>query len=244
MRDYYERFYHPGNATLVVCGDVTPARALQSVRAHFGPLAGGTNGADAYRPPLDEPTGERRVRTTWDDPAARLVLAWPTVQVASEEDYVLDVVATILAGGRLARLHRKLVLEERSATYVAGTNDARVEGGAFWLYAEAATGVTLEALEAAIDVELARLSRELVPAAELKRAKATIAASQAHEGETVTDVAEHIGEYAVDGDWREVLVIPAKRAAVTARSVRDVTRALLAPERRVVGWSLPREAGE
>ena len=41
MRDYYRRFYHPGNATLVICGDVTRAAALRAVRRHFGGVRAG-----------------------------------------------------------------------------------------------------------------------------------------------------------------------------------------------------------
>ncbi|MEE8469146.1 MAG: pitrilysin family protein, partial [Planctomycetota bacterium] len=58
MREYYRRFYHPGNATLVLCGDFQPRRAMQLVRRHFGALEAlpADRVAEPYRPPVAEPT--------------------------------------------------------------------------------------------------------------------------------------------------------------------------------------------
>ena len=63
MRDYYERFYHPGNATLVIGGDVSKSRALREVRARFGDLPQGPEyeTADCFRPAFEEPPGPRRI---------------------------------------------------------------------------------------------------------------------------------------------------------------------------------------
>ena len=242
VRSYYERFYCPANATLVVCGDVVPSRALKLVRKHFGQLERGEDPALATppAPPLREPLGERRVTTTWDDPVVRMVVGWPAAAVGEGDDFVLDVLSTVLTGGRLSRLYRRMVVTDGLATSVSTSNDARVEGGAFWLYAEGVAGVEVSALELAVDEELARLTTEAVPAAELRRAKKILTAGTAYECETVSDLAEHLGGYAVDVDWRLTLELAARRNAVRASDLRRVARELLAPERRVVGLSLPR----
>jgi zinc protease len=242
MRAYHRRFYRPGNATLVVCGDVTPRAALRAVRERFGKIADRDADAPAWRPPLAFPDGPRRLTTRWDDPAARLLLAWPGAVVGSDDDFALDLVSSLLTGGRLSRLHRRLVLDEGLATYVSASNDARVEGGAFWLFAEAARGVAPERLEAALHEELARLATDLVPAAELKRVRQSLEASEAYDSETVTDLGDHVGQYAVDDRWDLVLEFAARRKAVTARKVREAAARILDPERAVVGWSLPNEA--
>jgi len=246
MRDYYRRFYHPGNATLVLCGDFEPKAAMRAVKRHFGaiPAGVGYSEADCFRPAIGEPVGEKRVTTTWDDQGRRLILAWPTAKVGSEEDHALDVVANLLAGGRSSRLHRNLVLERGLATSVAAHNDARVEGGVFWLMAESAQGVEPDVLERAIDDELERLRTEPVAARELQRVKSMIVATEAYEEETVTDLAEMLGELAVDADWRLALRALDRIRAVTAAEVRAVAARFLTRERRVVGWSLPRVAAQ
>ncbi len=243
MEKFYRRFYQPANATVLICGDVRTGPALKKIRTHFGSLRGSFDpDAAPRRPAIAEPLGERRVQLSWDDPTARMIMAWPTTPVGTPVDFALDVLSTLLTGGRLARLYRSLVLDQGIATSVSTSNDARAEGGAFWLYAEAAPGVEPAQLEAAVDEELGRLRSELIPAAELKRAKAVLVAGQVGEGETVSDLAEHLGGYAMDSDWLLTLELTERRKKVNAQAVREVTRDWLVDRRRVVGWSVPEMA--
>jgi len=239
MRDYYERHYHPGNAVLVICGDVNPRRALKAARERFGSIPARAAADEADPSPIEEPAGEQRVTTHWDDSSRRLVMVWPTAVVGSEEDYALDVVTTILTHGRLSRLQARLVHDQKLAVSVSASNDTRVDAGVFWLYAECADGVEPRALEEAIDDELKRLATERLPQSELRRAKRILAASDAHGSETVSDIAEELGEYAVDANWRLAVEGIERNKLVTAVAVKDVTARFLIPSRRVIGWSLP-----
>ena len=243
MRSYYERFYHPGNATVVLCGDFDPTAALEAVRSRFESIPAGMpfEQADCYRARLGEPRSEKRITTHWDDGAARLCMGWPTVSVGSDDDFALDLATTVLSTGRLSRLHRSLVLERGLATSVSTSNDTRRDGGAFWLYAECVEGVDPGELEAAIDDEFSRLASEAAGDDELERAKAVLAAAEAYDWETVTDLAEDIGSYAVDAHWRLALEATERRARVTAAEVQSAAARLLTPGRRVLGWSLPKE---
>jgi len=241
MRAYYERHYHPGNAVLVICGDVNPRRALKAARERFGSIPAGPR-PESERAPIAEPAGEQRVTTHWDDSSRRLVMVWPTTVVGSDEDYALDVVTALLTHGRLSRLQARLVHDEKLAVSVSAANDTRVDSGVFWLYAECADGVDPRALERAIDDELSRLGSERLPQSELRRAKRILEASDAHESETVSDIAEELGEFAVDAHWRLAIEGVERNEAVTAVAVKEVTSRFLTPSRRVIGWSLP--AGE
>jgi zinc protease len=243
MRAYYERFYHPRNATLVVCGDVEPEAALRAVRKRFGRIPAGKPFAevDIFRRALEEPAGERRVQTSWDDPARRLIVVWPTVKVGTGDDDALDLILALLTSGRMSRLWRRLVLDEGLATSLSASNDSRVESGALWLFAECAQDADPARLEAAIHAEIARLSTEKVAREELERARAILLAGEAFDAETVTDVAEELGEWAIDDDWRHTLDGGVRHAQVDAAKLMEVARRYLRPERRVVGWCLPKE---
>jgi zinc protease len=245
MRDYYRRFYHPGNATVVLCGDFEPAEALVAVQSHLGGIPRGVDlaEADCFRPEPDVPPGEQRLSLRWDDQGRRLVMAWPTVPVGSDDDWTLDVVSALLSTGRTSRLHRRLVVEKGLATSISTHNDTRVDGGVFWLFAECAQGVAPEKLEAAVDAELERIAREKVPARELERVRSMLAASEAQESETVTDLAEELGEFAVDAEWRMAVEAVERLLAVRPEAIGDAAARLLARERRVVGWSLPKADG-
>jgi zinc protease len=239
MRDYYERHYHPGNAILVICGDVNPRSALKAARERFGSIPAGPKPASSELSTISEPAGEQRVTTHWDDSSRRLVMVWPTAVVGSDEDYALDVVTTILTHGRLSRLQARLVHDQKLAVSVSAANDTRVDSGVFWLYAECADGVDPRTLERAIDDEIVRLAAERLPQSELRRAKRILEASDAHESETVSDIAEELGEFAVDAHWRLAVEGVERNEAVTAVAVKEVTSRYLVPSRRVIGWSLP-----
>jgi zinc protease len=249
MRDYYERFYRPDNAVLVVCGDFEAKEALASVRKHFGGIPSGVpsspqrrNGSrpERFRPPIEDPVGSWRLEVRWEDEGRRLCMAWPTTRVATDDDRTLDLASMVLAGGKLSRLYRRLVVEQRLATSVSCQNDTRVEGGVFWIYAEAAQGVEAAALERAIDVEIDLLATRDVPAMELARAKRLVVAGEAHDSETVSDLAEDLGEFGVDARWQLALEARARVIAVGARSVRKCVARYFRPERRVIGWCLPK----
>jgi zinc protease len=220
------------------------------VRKHFGGLSRGpkkraaSNGALlVFRPSIESPAGQQRLEVRWDDEGQRLCMAWPTAAVATEDDWTLDLASIVLAGGKLSRLYRRLVIEQRLATTVSCQNDTRVEGGVFWIFSEAAQGVEPAALERAIDAEIDRLATQDVSASELARAKRLIAAGEAHDSETVSDIAEDLGEFAVDARWQLALEARARVTAVTAGAVRECVARLLRPERRVVGWCLPKKGG-
>jgi zinc protease len=240
MRAYHAAHYRPGNAILVVSGDVRPREVMTAAETWFGPIAD-----RAPAPVVPRPAGvalEANVRlvTHWDDGASRLVMAWPGARVGTDDDYALDLVWAVLTGGKLGRLYRKLVVEAGLATSVSTNNDARVEAGSFWLYTEAVRGVEPAQLEAALEVELVRIATELVSDVELVRAKRILAAGEAFELETVTEVAETLGEFATDLDWRAALDVTPRRNAVTAEALRSAAQRVLLDSRRVVGWSLPK----
>ncbi len=241
MRAYYRRYYRPENAVLVVCGDVQTKPALKLVRKHFGSIKPEpvSPDQDVFRRAPVEPCAEKRLTCRWDDDARRLCMAWPTVKVGTDEDYALDLVTVILATGRRSRLYQRLVQDEGLALSISLSNGTRIEGGVFWLSSECADGTPPEALEAAIDEELERLATELEPAKELKRARAMLHASAAHERETVTDLAEGFGSFAADARWTLALESEKRLAAIRPAFLRDTVARYLDRRRRVVGWSLP-----
>ena len=246
MREYHRRFYQPGNALLIVAGDVDPAEARERVEAHFGEIPAETDrdaGAELL-PPLEEPFGEQRLEMNWPDRASRLMILWRTEPAGTLADTALDLAMTILTSGRNARLQRDLVLDRGLATSVSASNDTRVESGAFWLMAEAAEGVEPEALEAALLEHIERLATELVSPKELTRARQILLASEAHDAETTSDLAEEIGGWGIDIDWRLAFDGGARHEAVEPSDLRETVARLLSRSRRVVGWCLPAESEE
>jgi zinc protease len=244
MREYHRRFYHAGNATLVICGDIEPADALARARKHFEHLSATPAATiEAFKPGEERPLGERRVSLAWDDEGKRLCIGWPAAALGTTDDDALDVISVLLAGGRLSRLHRRLVIEDEIATSVSAHNDSRVEAGVFWIYAECAQGADPAKLERVIDEELAILRDRPVRAGELTRVRLLLESAEAYDAETATDLAEQLGEAATDAHWRLAIESLPRVLAVEAARIRDCAKRLLTAERRVVGWCLPKAGG-
>lgn len=241
MRRFYQRYYHPGNATVVVSGDVQPEAALAAIEARYGDLPAGPawDESDPWRPEVEAPAGPRRVQLTWDDPGKRLLLAWPTAAVATETDIACDVFSTLLASGRLSRLYRRLVLDRQLATFISPYNDARQEGGCLWIYAEANQGVAMDDLEAAIRAEVEALRSEPPSTEEIERAQNILAAGERTGTETVSDLAEHVGAYAIDCRWQTAFELTEMRQRVDADALLAFAQEYLDPNRCVAATSLP-----
>ncbi len=77
MRAFYKRFYHPGNATVVISGDVKPEHALEMVEAKYGPIETGTpwSESDPWRQEITTPMGPKHIDINWDNPGKRIIIA-------------------------------------------------------------------------------------------------------------------------------------------------------------------------
>jgi zinc protease len=163
LRRWYQQWYAPNNATLIVVGDVEPAKVRELAEKHFGPLPA----SDRIPPkPTVEPTqlGERRiiVKTPAEVPYVALGYKAPTLKTATEawEPYALAVLDGILDAGSSARLSRNLV---RGAQIAATTGSgygltSRLEE-LFTLAGNPAPGRSSAELEQALRAEVARLRR-------------------------------------------------------------------------------------
>jgi len=241
MLAHYRRAYAPENATVVVCGDVRAPDVLRAVERAFGGQPRGVPPLPTPRP-LEFGAAPQRLECRWPDTGRRLCIAWPGARCGTRDDNALDFVQTILTAGRNALLVRELVVDGALATSVSAANDARAHGGLFWLFAECADGTGTEELEAAVFAILGRLADEGPTPAQMERALGVLVASDLFESESVSDVADQVGGYALDADWRLALDAGEALARTTAEEVRSAVRRLLGRERATIGWSLPDEA--
>ena len=169
-RAFLQRFYHPGNASLVVAGHVKASDAFALVDELFGAIPGGA-AADPVIVPEFEPVATR----TWFEDRVelpRLYMVWPTPGIFAGGDAELDLAADLLANGRTSRLYRRLIHDRRLAADVAASQSSRHAGSFFQIVATAAPGTALDTLEAAITEEIARLGADGPTEDELARGRA------------------------------------------------------------------------
>lgn len=244
LRTWYDRWYVPNNATLVVAGDVNPDEVYQMAEKYFGSIpAGKVNGV---KPRLeDDQVGPRRiiVRAPAKVPYIMLGYKVPVLKTAKEEwePYALDVLSSILSSGRSARFRKVLVREKQIAVDAdAGYSMNSLHNEMFLVDGTPAPGRTIAELETALRDQIARLREEKVTEDELKRVKAQVIASNVYEKDSVFYQGMILGTLETVGlSWKIADEYVGKIKAITPDQLQAVARKYLIEDRLTVAQLEP-----
>ena len=148
VREFFQRYYHPANASLALAGDVETERAFDLAEQYFGDLPAGP----AVDPVRVEARLSESANLMMEDRVElpRLYIAWHSPAMFAADDAELDIVADVLTHGKTSRLYKTLVYERRIATDVSAFQSSREMGGMFQIACTASAGVTLAELNTAI----------------------------------------------------------------------------------------------
>ena len=239
LRRWYQQWYAPNNATLVVVGDVDPAKVRELAEKHFGPLSPST--LAPLKPAAEVPQqGERRImiKTPAEVPYVTLGYKAPTLKTATEdwEPYALAVLEGILDGGASARLSRNLIRGRQVAADAdAGYSPASRLDELFVLAGNPAPGRTNAELEQALRTEVARLREEPVSADELARVVAQVVAADVYQQDSMFYQGMRLGTLETVGlGWNKLDDYVQRIQAVTPEQVREVARKYLTDDRLTV----------
>ena len=249
LRSWYDRWYAPNNATLVVVGDVNPIEVFALARRHFGSVL--RRELPLALAPAEPPqAAERRVRVSAPAEVPYLLLGYHVPVIAADdksaEPYALDVFAAILGGGNSSRLAQELVREQKIASSADASYSLIARApGMLMLDGTPAAGHTIAELEQALRAQVARLRDAPVTDEELARVKAQVVAANVYSRDSVFGQAMQIGQLAVAGlDWRLQDQIVRRLKAVTAREVQDVAQKYLVDANLTVAVLDPKPGGK
>jgi zinc protease len=175
VRDFFVRYYHPGNASIVIAGDVGVEEALSTVEEFFGEIPAGPSTASER--PGSETVEPRRLALQDRVELPRLYVSWRSPAMFAEGDAELDLFGDLIGNGRSSRLYRRLIHDRRIAAELAAGQASREWAGTFQIIASAAPGHTLDDLETAIYEEIERFTDEGPTVDELERGLAQAEAS-------------------------------------------------------------------
>lgn len=244
VRKWYDTWYAPNNAVLVIVGDVKPQETLGLVKKYFGPLKSGA------LPPVKQPGelqdfGGRRivVKTPAKLPLVVLGYNTPSLKTAANksEAYALDVLQSILDAGDSARLQRNLVRGSEIASEIDASYDlySRLDN-VFTISAIPSQGHTSAELENAVLKQIKELQDKPVTQEELARVKAQSIANQTFEKDSYMNQANEIGALeAINLSWREIDNYIKNINQVTAEQVQAVAKKYLVPQRMTIATLVP-----
>ena len=245
MKAYYDQWYHPRNATLVIVGDFDSGEAITKVEELFGAIPPGpeTKPLAIIEPPQ---RGEKRVVVKRDTPVERLLVGYHAPAVAASDSYSLRVAEAILSTGKSSRLYRRLVDQDRSVTFATATYHDHIDPSLFYFQAELKPGFKLDEVERAVYSEIDRLKRAEVPAAEFSKAKRLIEADLVLSNEEPLQQAMLLGQYEsianderVPEDSRGYHYLDTMLDRINAVSVDDVAQSVckyFTEDNRTVGY--------
>lgn len=247
---FYQRWYAPNNAILIVAGDVTVEEVRKLAEANFGPIPAREIPA---RDRLMEPPAEAERRLSLSSPEARYpsfsrsYLA-PSYRSAgapaakgTSQAYALSVLAEIMDGGTVGRLHRKLVVEQGIAISAGAgfSGDAR-DYGRFMVYAAPRDADKLDAVEKAVDAEIERLLKDGVTSDEVAAAKDRLQIDSVKARDSLAGPARLVATtLGSDSTLADLQAWPERIAAVTANDVIEAARAVLTRENSVTATLTP-----
>jgi len=196
---FYRNFYHPGNTVLSIVGDVDPETALAEVRRAYGSLPPGE--PSRQHGPTEEGVGGFRYRElTGDIGQTQLAFGWRTPGTTHPDTASLDLLSTVLGGGRASRLYRA-VRERRLASSISAYNYTPTEIGVFVVHAETQPETTAAAARAAWD-QLRTVRDGDVGELEIERAKRILESQFVRRLEDMEGQANFLAEWEALGDWR------------------------------------------
>ncbi len=243
---FYQRYYAPNNAVLIVAGDVNPEEVLALAKKRYGPLAPTPDLQPRARPQEPPQLVERRM--TFTDARisqpymVRSYLAPERDAGDQREAARLAMLAEVLGGDAATSvLGRKLQFEQKKAVYVNASYDGvSLDDTTFGLVIVPTPGTSMQDAEAALDQAVAEFIDEGVDAEQFARIKMQLRAAQIYQEDNIESLAQDYGEALTSGlTVEDVQAWPDLLQSITEQEVIDAARRIFDKRKAVTGWALP-----
>lgn len=245
VRNYYQTYYSPDNATLVITGDFATEPVLKVVKETYGKLTKRGNEEKRTREnvapssPVAPTTKKAPIVLKQPGSAALLQAVYPLPDIKHPDVPAIDVMDAILTGGRSSRLYQALV-ESGLASSVSGGAAELIEPGWYEINATAAPGQELSKIAQVLQESLGKLQQQPVTTEELNRAKTQLQASYILGNQDITSQASQLGyNQTIAGDYHFIEQYLAAIAKVTPAQVQKVAKTYLNPAKQTIGFFEP-----
>src|SRR3954470_387783 len=243
VREFFQTYYVPNNATAVLVGDFDPKEALALVTQYLGRVPGSLKPVPRDIPKEPAQTKEKRVTLQEDWPLPAVVVAHHIPFDGNPDSYPLPVASKILSDGQSSRIYRKLVYETGIALAAFGGGNIIEDPNLFFAVALVQPGHTPEEAATALIAELDRLRTEPVTANELQQAKNQFARDYILGRETDQNKAEVLGHAVViHNDIKTADAEFDIFQNLTTADVQRVAKTYFTPENRLVLTIMPKAA--
>jgi zinc protease len=237
--DFYKLYYSPNNAFIVVTGDFSTDEILPKIKTAYGKIP---RGAEPPKVHAKEPPqlGERRAVLKKEAELPIVAAYYHAPNLTSKDNFALDLLTVVLAGGRSSRLYQNLVYQKRLVRGIAADySGASIDPTLFSVTAQLLPSKDPGPIEREIDGLIEQVKTELVSDRELQKAKNQVEAAFIFGRDSIFGQAMKIGFYEVAGDWRLIDRYIEGIRKVSREDIRRVAKHYLDRDRRTVGTLIP-----
>lgn len=241
FNEYFDEYYAPNNATLVVAGDFEIEETKKLIEDYFGPVP---KGNVVKRNFVKEEPINSVVRDTFYDPNIQvpaLIVAWRTPSMLEKDSYVLNMISTLLSTGKSSRLYKKLVDDQKQALEAAAFHLPLEDYGAYAIFSLPLGDTSLSTLNEEIDEEIEKLQNEQISEREFQRLQNTFENRFVNSNSSVSGIAESLATYNVLHDDTNLInkEIEIYRS-ITPQDIQRVAKEYLDLNKRAIVNYLPK----
>ncbi|HXH18979.1 MAG TPA: pitrilysin family protein [Chitinophagales bacterium] len=229
VRNFFQRFYTPSNAIMVIAGNIESAEAKALAEKWFGKIEG--NGVSERNYPKEpQQTQERLLEIKANVPVNALFKAWHIGKRDSRNFYVMDIVSDLLAEGTSSRLYQNLVKNKKLFSEIDASLSGSLDEGLFLIEGRLYGGVTMQQADAAITEELEQLKSKTVSDYELQKVKNKIESTHTFGEANLLTRAMHLAFFELLGDAGRVNTEISRYMEVSAAEVLKESQKIFVSE--------------
>jgi zinc protease len=243
LKEFYDVFYHPNNATAMLIGDFEEEAALSAIARRFGAIPPSPRPIPpvyTVEPPQE---GERRFIVRRTGEVAWVALSWRTVAARHADTPALAVLGNILGGGITSRLYQALV-EPAMTLSVTAVPWQLKDPALFSIFAPVRPGVEPSAVERVIREQMAKIASDGVTEAEVAKARRQIEAEVIFDRDSTDQIAGSLSEAIAVADWEWYANYPAAIGRVSAADLKRIAADHFRDDGLTVGLFEPKGAPE
>ncbi|MBS2098817.1 M16 family metallopeptidase [Carboxylicivirga linearis] len=241
FQQFYNKFYVPNNAVLVLAGDIEIDQAKEWIKKYFSDIPRGKQNLE-YNPVVEPPLNGEVRDTVFDNVQLPLILqAYRTPAMGTDDYYALDMLSTLLSKGQSSRLYKSLVDDQQKAMQVASFPIGYKEPSLALTIALPNMGVETKDLEDAMDAEIKKVQDELISEKEFQKLKNQFENDIVKGNIRVATRANTLARnYTYFGNANLINTELDKYLAVTREDIQRVANKYLTKDNRVVLYYLPK----
>ncbi len=221
IRDFHATYYQPGNAILMVTGDVEPQEVFKQAKKYFSKIKNKKK-IPEFKFVEPEQDGAKRVTIHKDSEVEMVAITFHIPNFQSPDQVILSAISEILSSGKSSRLYKDLVTNKKLVNQIYAYNMENIDAGLFIFLAVCNPGVKAEDVEKELIAQIELLKNKKVSKAELEKVKINTKADFIYSLESSTSVANLYGSYLVRGDIKPLLTYEKNVNKVTAKQLKEV----------------------